>query len=270
MILIILFSCLGKILSKVTTKNKSQRNFLEELFSLLSSMRGRVNFTNMSRFSKFNEVTFRRNFKKAFDWLSFNKELIDLANNPEEEMIVAIDASFIPKSGKNTYGFDRFWSGCANATKKGLEITCLALINIVTGAAWVLDVAQTPGGLSSSEGNSEDYTRVDFYMKQLKKSLDALTKVVYVVADGYYAKTKVFDEILNMDKHLITKLRSDANMRYVLDRTLHPDAHGNRKYDGKVNWSKIDLKKWEYAGVHPEDEKVKVYRRVLYGVHHSR
>ena len=91
-----------------------------------------------------------------------------------------------------------------------------------------------------------------------------------MVADGYYEKTKVLDSIKKIGKHLITKLRSDSDMCYLLDRTLHPDAHGNKKYVGKVNWSKIDLKKWEYAGVHPKDEKVKVYRRVLYGVHFKR
>ena len=44
---------------------------------------------------------------------------------------------------------------------------------------------------------------------------DKLLTVKYFVADGYYAKTKVFDHIKAMDKDLIKKLRPDANLRHL-------------------------------------------------------
>jgi hypothetical protein len=33
-----------------------------------------------------------------------------------------MDASFVPKSGKHTYGLDRFWNGSHSRAEKGLEI----------------------------------------------------------------------------------------------------------------------------------------------------
>ncbi|MEM6320024.1 MAG: glycoside hydrolase family 95-like protein [Bacteroidota bacterium] len=217
---------LGLIFANVGVKNKSQRTFLEELFSLLPAIRGRFNFCNLARYSKFNEVTFRRNFSKAFDWAAFNYALIQLnVSSPSSALIAAVDASFISKAGKKTFGFGKFWSGCAGKAKKGLEVTALALIEVSSGTAWTLDVCQTPAGLSAKAGKSGKYTRIDYYIEQLLDCSKYLNGVLYIVADGYYAKKKMFSAVLSMGKHLITKLRPDANMKYLFDRTKNPDGY---------------------------------------------
>lgn len=258
---------LGFIFANVDVKNKSQRTFLEELFSLLPAIRGRFNFCNLSRYSQLNEVTFRRNFSKAFDWVAFNYAMIQLnLSNPTSILIAAVDASFISKSGKKTFGFDKFWSGCANQAKKGLEITALALIEVTTGMAWTLDVCQTPAGLSAKTGKKGKYTRIDYYIEQLLDCSKYLNDVLYIVADGYYAKQKMFAAVLSMSKHLITKLRPDANMKYLLDRSKNPNAHGNKKYAGKVDWKKLDLDKWIDIGVHPKFDHLHLYTQELYSV----
>ncbi len=262
---------LGLILAKVSVKNKSQRNFLEELFTLLPSIRGRFNFCNMARYSKFNESTFRRNFSKYFDWLSFNYAMIQMGlSSPSTILIAAVDASFISKAGKKTFGLDKFWSGCANVAKKGLEISVLAIIEVATGTAWTLDVTQTPSGLSTKEGQKVQYTRINFYIEQIMDSLSYLIRVTYIVADGYYAKKKMFDAVLSVGKHLITKLRPDANLKYLLDRSKNPKAHGNKKYDGKVDWENLDLNKWIDLGVHPQREHLHIYTQELYSVRFKR
>jgi len=256
---------LGLIFAKVIVKNKSQRNFLEELFCLLPSMRGRFTFCNFARYSKFNEVTFRRNFSKFFDWVDFNYATISHSlGSSKSKCIVAIDASFISKAGKKTFGLDRFWSGCANATKKGLEISVLAFVEISTGLAWTLDVTQTPSGLSSTEGKSGTYTRIDFYIEQILDCLPYLSGIQYIVGDGYYAKFKMFQLMMDIDKHLITKLRSDANMKYLLDPTKK--HHGNKIYGPKVNFKKLDLDKWIDVGIHPDHPKIHIYTQELYSV----
>lgn len=59
----------------------------------------------MGRYSTYNESTFRRHFATFFDWLDFNNELEkELHPNPTDEMIAAVDCSFITKSGKHTFG----------------------------------------------------------------------------------------------------------------------------------------------------------------------
>lgn len=258
---------LGLIFAKIVVKNKSQRKFLEELFSILPAIRGRFNFCNLSRYSKYNEVSFRRNFSKFFDWVSFNYRIIELSlSSPRSVLIAVVDASFISKSGKKTFGLGRFWSGCANRAQKGLEITALALIEVSTAMTWTLDVCQTPGGLSFKEGKTNDYTRIDYYIEQLLDCRTYLKAVLYIVADGYYAKQKMFCAVLSMNKHLITKLRADANMKYLLDRSKYPNAHGNKKYDGKVDWKYLDLNRWIDLGLHPKFDHLHIYTQELYSV----
>ena len=114
---------LGLIFVKVSVKNKSQREFLEELFTLLPSIRGRFNFCNLGRYSKYNEQTFRRNFSNYFDWLKFNFAMIQLGlSSPTSNCVAAVDASFISKAGKKTFGLDKFWSGCANIAKRDSKL----------------------------------------------------------------------------------------------------------------------------------------------------
>jgi hypothetical protein len=71
---------------------------------------------------------------------------------------LAIDASFIPKSGKQTYGLDRFWNGCHSRAEKGLEISTVAWVDITGNCAYALSVEQTPPGRENSE---PDATRID-------------------------------------------------------------------------------------------------------------
>jgi len=267
-----IITTLEPIFKKVNVKNKSQRRFLEELFDLLPSIRGRFNFCNFARFSIFNEVTFRRNFSKFFDWPKFNFAILKMGLvSPTSICIAVADASFISKAGKKTFGLDKFWSGCANATKKGLEISALSLIEINSGRAWTLDVTQTPSGLSTTEEEGMNkYTRIDFYIEQILDCLPYLQNVFYVVADGYYAKKKMFDAVLSINKHLITKLRTDANMRYIFDRKENPNAHGNTRYGAKIDWKNLDLNRWIEEGTHPKLEHILIYTQELYSVQFER
>jgi hypothetical protein len=55
---------LTPILAKLFDTDKWQRDFLVEFFKTLFSRQGRANFENLSRYSKYNELTFRR--RKVF------------------------------------------------------------------------------------------------------------------------------------------------------------------------------------------------------------
>ena len=81
-----------------------QRQFLGELFKAVFSLRGRVNFTNLARFSPLHEQTFRRHFRKAFRWVWLNLTVFRLRRHPEEPIIGVFDCSFLPKSGTETWG----------------------------------------------------------------------------------------------------------------------------------------------------------------------
>ena len=178
------------------------------------------------------------------------------------ELIGAIDCSFVPKAGKHTYGLDRFWSGVAGRAKQGLEISLLSLINTLSGEAWSLYAEQTPSGLVQSEGAQSQYTRIDHYLNHWRSCLCKLKTVRYFAADGFYAKRKVFDAFEQAGKYLITKLRSDADLRYLF-KGEHQNGKKGRKrlYDGKVFFD--DLNRWENAGPNEKYPHLHMYTQIL-------
>jgi hypothetical protein len=180
---------------------------------------------------------------------------------PNHVQICAIDCSYIPKSGKKTFGLDKFWSGVSNKTLKGLEITALSIINVVLSHAWILDVCQTPPNIEVKEGTEKNYTRVNFYIEQILDCLPALQYIKYIVADGFYAKKKFIDAICNMNKHLITKLRCDANLRFLHTGQQHNGQGAPKKYADKVTYD--NLSNWYFAGIDYNYEYLEIYYQVL-------
>ena len=77
-----------------------------------------------------------------------------------------MDASFVAKSGKHTYGLDRFWNGSHSRTEKGLEISALAWLDITGNCAYGLSIEQTP---PTGKATDRDDTRIDVYLDQLTR-----------------------------------------------------------------------------------------------------
>ena len=146
-----------------------QRRFLRELLEAVFSLRGRVNFTNLARFSPLHEQTFRRHFKKAFQWVWFNLTAFRLCRHPEEPVIGVFDCSFLPKSGTETWGLGQFFSSLAGRSKQGLEMSIPGIVATSSGRAFGADATQTPPDLPT--GEKDGYSRVDFYLEQTRRSI---------------------------------------------------------------------------------------------------
>ena len=76
----------------------------------------------------------------------FNRAIINESRDQDQAhgRILVLDASFVPKSGKKTYGLDHFWNGCQSRREKGLEILGVALVDVDKNTGFTLSVAQ-PG-----------------------------------------------------------------------------------------------------------------------------
>lgn len=255
---------LTPILANIIETDKWQRDFLVELFKSLFSRQGRFNFENLTRYSKYNELTHRRQFSKYFDWFKFNLGFVDLTKGT---FIGVVDCSFISKSGKKTFGIDNFWSGVAGVAKRGLEISVLGCIDVNSAQSYFLDAVQTPSGLSKKEGCQ--YSRTDFYLEQILDCLKYLPSITYYVADGFYAKNKIINGLTTHDKYLITKLRTDANLKYLYNKPRKKGQRGaSRKYDGKVDFK--DLSKWELVGSDEKYPHLTIYTQKLLAVNLDR
>jgi hypothetical protein len=64
------------VLNKMVVLNKCRKDFFISTMSLFLSIKGRINFLQLERFSDIDEQSFRNQFEKPFDFLKFNKELV--------------------------------------------------------------------------------------------------------------------------------------------------------------------------------------------------
>src|SRR3954466_7033214 len=163
-----LMTIVHEILKQMPGLGQPQRKFLATLFVTILVLRGRVNFRNLSRYCDYSERTIARQFREPFDWPDFHQRVLRMVLDPRSELISAHDASFIPKSGKQTFGLGHFFNGCANRAEQGLEISTLAVVDVTRRCAFTLAVAQTPPGKADTRKDKrEEETRMDFYKQQL-------------------------------------------------------------------------------------------------------
>lgn len=244
------------ILSKMSEVGKWQRDFLRHLFRLALSFRGRFNFLNMERQGCYNELTYRQNFERSFNWLAFNLELIMAYTLPER--IVVFDPSYVSKSGKFTPGVGWYWSGCAGAKKWGLEIGAFSVVDVINHTALHLVAEQTLPEAAQKSGSMLAY----YGDLLLEKAADLKKVSDFLVCDAYFSRNPFVEKVRQSGLHLITRLRDDAVMRYPY---LGPQKEGrgrNKTFAGRVNVRQLDEQHFTPCAVGNEGEKAfeaKVY-----------
>jgi hypothetical protein len=132
------------ILQQMPGISQPQKKFLITLFSTILLAYGKINFTNLSRYSYLSEKTYRRHFLKSFNFPQFNQYFLKEALNPEHMVIAVIDCSFLRKSGKKTDGKAYFYNGVAGKSEQGLEISVISIVEIESRLSYSLSVQQTP------------------------------------------------------------------------------------------------------------------------------
>ena len=231
-------------------------------------MVGKVNFTNLSRYSELSERTYRRQFEQSFDFMSINQGLIEAAIVAVRFQVAAIDASFIPKSGKHTPGLDWFYNGKASRAERGLEISTIAVVDVDAALGYALSVQQTPATEPVDEGEPVQslLTRVDHYLAHLQATHSALPESVrHLVGDGDYSTYKWVQGVTALKLEVIGKLRHDANLRYCYEGSQKLRG-ARRKYDGKVFFD--DLSRWHFLG--EVKLNVRLYTAVVWSINLKR
>jgi hypothetical protein len=265
-----------KVLNRLCISNP-QRKFLVMLFTTILVVRGKVNFRNLSRYSDRSEKTYSRQFAKAFDFVAFNRQLIDATIGTEGARVVAFDPSFIAKAGKKTYGRDFFWNGAQGQAKKGLEVSVFSIVDLEGNTGFTLSVRQTAptpdaSGPSASKQKpaqrpkkprrtaEEEATRIDLYLQHLKAvSPYLLPTEKHLAVDGYFAKQKWVAGVEALALYTIGKLRCDADMRFFYTGPKRAWGQGRQKtYAGKVDWQ--DLQDFDWVS---SEDGIDLYTQVL-------
>lgn len=224
------------ILGKMSTISTPQRKFITTLLTTIQLLRGRMTFRNLSRYSAAHEKTYARQFANAFDFADCNSLALTTYLPNATTKIAAIDCTFGEKSGRHTSGLDMFYHGSHDRAERGLEFSELAVVDVDYGTAYHLSMEQTPDTATLQKTIGPDKTRIDWYLSHLWRDGPLLPpEVSHLAADGYYAKLKFVDSVCDFGLHLVSKLRHDANLRYLFTGPPPKRRGARKKYDGKVN-----------------------------------
>ena len=81
---------------------KSFKTAFIQLMILYMVLPRKINFIQMGHYSNSSEQRFRQLFEREFDWMQFNLFLMRQRFGESARKAIAIDASYISKSGKKT------------------------------------------------------------------------------------------------------------------------------------------------------------------------
>ena len=227
------------------------------MFELFWTMPHRINFLMMGRYGSLNEKTCRLQFGRSFDFASLFFGM--LADRKGTEMLAVFDPSFIRKSGKRTQGLGKFWNGKAQKSEQGLEIGCLAMVDVAEQTAYHIQAVQT-------QATTKDCNLVIQYVKMITDNLNRLLEhTKYLAVDGYFMKKAFIDPLKEKGLRIITKMRSDANLReiYVVPADAVKTRGRRKKCGPKIDLKNLDKTKWTICMDKPE---MKGYEMLVYCV----
>jgi hypothetical protein len=213
------------------------------------------------RYSCYQDKTVARWDARDFAFVSLNKAAITAVIPAAHAQALGTEASFVPTSGTQTYGLDRFWNGGHRHTKKGVAIPALAWLDLTANCAYGLSVAQTP---PTDEGPEEEPSRIAIYRDQLTRVVRQQARVPlrYGVTDGYYSQHKVLGGVRALGLHQIGTWRADTHLRYLSRGHKHAGPGRPTTYNGKVLWNA--LSRCEPLAI--EDARIVLYQQVVHHV----
>lgn len=234
-------SIVAPALSETTKVRKNFEKFFILTMSLILTIYDRINFTSLARNCGSCESRFRQNFKKAFDWCRFN-----MAFRLKTEcglVAIALDHSFLRKSGKKTPGIGHYWSGCAGAVKRGLEILAFAMVAADMSDARFLLAVQTVA--LTTRG------RTPYYLEHMKDKRDNQTakclRAIYenrenllkisniLVGDCLFASFNFVQGAEALGFNVVSRLRDDAVLQYLYTGPQKGGRGRKKELDGVVD-----------------------------------
>jgi hypothetical protein len=254
-------SLISAIIAKIGKTTKPRQKFLRHILILYMGLRGKYNFINMARYGLFTEQTYRNQMSKPFAWAEFNKTLIQ--QSCADELILAFDPSYLPKSGKKTAHVGRFWSGKDQAVKPGIEVGAIAVVDVKNGTALSLEAVQTPKINKNETGES----LVDHYARVILDKLPVIAslQIKHLAVDAFFSKKSFIDVVTTRSPlEIVGRLRNDANLRYQFTGKQHAGRGRKRKYADKVDVENIDRRKIRYC--FDEADDVQIFSGIVYSV----
>jgi putative transposase len=263
------FACFETLVASVTIGQ------LAVISQAILTMTGRITMLGISRWGEKGGSyrTIQRFFATVLSWNEmFSKFFETHLFNPEHEYIVAGDETIVSKSGKQTFGIERFFSGLQGKVIKGLSFFVVSLVDTVERKSYPLAVAQTvkneaekqavksrkkrkakkpkarkgrrKGSLNRDKNElklSPELLRIHEMLVLLVQLIRQFMKIKYLAMDGHFGHHQSVLMARENDLQLISKLRKDAAI-YQKYEGKQNEKGAKKKYGEKLKYDILPLK----------------------------
>ena len=263
--IIIILQCLSQCLDKTTLRQ------LSYMVPALLAMTGRVTMLGISRWTEpgGSYRTIQRFYNSTIAWAKVNwifirHHLLD----PTDTLLIGGDEVVVTKSGKETYGLDRFFSSLYGKPVPGLSFFSLSLISVKQRISYPVMMEQglketeakpapkaapkkakksagkkgrPPGSRNKNRREVElkpYLSRIQTMLKKLLTLIGLDLKVVYCVMDGAFGHNYALQMVRQCSLHLISKLRADAAL-YFPYTGPQKKRGARKKYGQKLDYAHL-------------------------------
>ena len=261
--------CLNTCLTKTVLRQLSH-----VVFGMLA-MTGRVTMLGLSRWAGQGGSyrTVQRFFHTVIPWaqmfwLFFCQHGLD----PDDVYILAGDECVVTKSGKRTYGLDRFFSSLYSKQVPGLAFFALSLVSVKERHAFPVRMEQVvrsaaekaasqakrearkaqepaparkPGRPKGSRNKKHEDVALTPELRHIQtlvqdqlRLMAGLVPLTYLALDGHFGNKYALHMVRQCQLHLISKLRSDAALYLPYDGP-YSGRGAHQKYGPRLDYRHI-------------------------------
>lgn len=283
-----LLQCLLPKISVTTMRQMSQ------IIMAMLAMSGRVTTLGISRWAGIGGSyrTVLRFFHTVIPWATvfwifFRRHLFC----PDDVYLLAGDEVVISKSGKETYGLDKFFSSLFSKPITGLSFFTLSLVSIKQRHSFPIQIEQViksereksnlvanpeikpkekrgrgrPKGSKNKSKTAVNFTsellRIQKMIQELFQIISGFIPLAYLVLDGHFGNNNALQMARRVNLHIISKLRQDSAL-YLPYQNPDPHRRCRRKYGEKLDWRNISAEYLRHSSC-DEDIRTDIYQATL-------
>ncbi|ACC79283.1 IS4 family transposase [Nostoc punctiforme] len=200
-------------------------------------------------------------------WLFFRQHLW----RKNDVYLLAGDEVVVSKSGKQTYGVDRFFSSLASKPINGLSFFVLSLVSVEGRQSFPIGIEQViksdaqinntlpikkvkakekrgRGRPKGSKNKNKTEVILTSELLLIKKMINSLFELVanfipltYLVVDGHFGNNNALQMVRQVNLHIISKLRHDSAL-YIPYENPDSNKRSRRKYGEKLDYRNLPEK----------------------------
>lgn len=247
---------------------KPAKHILCLLSLALLAMSGRITMLNISRWTEQGGSyrTLQRFFDEEIEWAELFVVMVSVwFIKPGETVLLVGDTTVISKSGKQTFGVDRFFHSVIGKPVQGLAFEALSVVNPTTRQSYPVRMMQLvkqanptkppsklkkehkrrgrPKGSKNKNRRSvvfsEQQERHQKWIKATKRLLNSCRiQVTHFVYDGAFGNNVSAQLVQQCGLHLISKLRRDSALYFPYEGVQKMQG-ANRKYGQKLEYDRL-------------------------------